>query len=297
MANFNSFKITDSGLDLQYKAQIGKTLEFSKFVLGDGYYTGSIRELNQLVNPIREEPITRLTVTGTGTTKKLVIGFDLETKNIATGFYLREIGIYAKDPDTNEDVLMFYTNSGETADYIASNASDNVAAKLINGELYISDIEEITAIIDSSLVYATQADIEQLNTAIEDLRITVENIEMPTKLSDLENDEGFIKSIPENYVTTDQLAEKVDKVTGKGLSTNDFTNEDKQKLDNLPEEIVVEETDPTVPQHVKNIQQTDINNWNGKAEVSQLLKLTYSTEELEPGVTPLATGAIHLTYE
>ena len=297
MANFNSFKITDSGLDLQYKAQIGKTLKFSKFVLGDGYYTGSIRELKQLVSPVREESITRLTVTGTGTTKKLVIGFDLETKNITTGFYLREIGIYAKDPDTNEDILMFYTNSGETADYIASNTSDNVAAKLINGELYISDIEEITAIINNSLVYATQADIEQLNTAIEDLKIAVENIEMPTKLSDLENDEGFIKSIPENYVTKDQLDKKVDKVTGKGLSTNDFTNEDKQKLDNLPEEIVVEETDPTVPQHVKNIQQTDINNWNGKAEVTQLLKLTYSTEELEPGVTPLATGAIHLTYE
>ena len=297
MANFNSFKITDSGLDLQYKAQIGKTLKFSKFVLGDGYYTGSIRELKQLVSPVREESITRLTVTGTGTTKKLVIGFDLETKNITTGFYLREIGIYAKDPDTNEDILMFYTNSGETADYIASNTSDNVAAKLINGELYISDIEEITAIINNSLVYATQADIEQLNTAIEDLKIAVENIEMPTKLSDLENDEGFIKSIPENYVTKDQLAKKVDKVTGKGLSTNDFTNTDKQKLDNLPEEIVVEETDPTVPQHVKNIEQTDINNWNGKAEVTQLLKLTYSTEELEPGVTPLATGAIHLTYE
>ena len=254
MANFNSFKITDSGLDLQYKAQIGKTLKFSKFVLGDGYYTGSIRELNQLVNPVREEPITRLTVVGAGTTKKLVIGFDLETKNINTGFYLREIGIYAKDPDTNEDILMFYTNAGETADYIASNTSDNVAAKLINGELYLSDIEEITAIINSSLVYATQSDIESINNAIEQLTIKVDDIEIPTKLSELENDEGFIKSIPK-------------------------------------------ETDPTVAQHIKNIKQSDITNWNNKAEVSQIPVITYSTQELEPGVSPLATGQIHLTYE
>ena len=274
MANFNSFKITDSGLDLQYKAQIGKSIKFSKFVLGDGYYTGSIRELKNLVSPVREEAITRLAVSGTGSTKKLVIGFDLESKNVTTGFYLREIGIYALDPDTNQDILMFYTNAGETADYIASNSSDNVSAKLINGELYLSDIEEITAVVDSSLVYATQTDIQNIST---------------------------------------QLENKVNKESGKGLSTNDFTNEYKQKLDNLAEEIVVEEEDPTVPQHVKDIQQQDITNWNNKAEKSDIptvptktsdlindskfAPISYSTEELEPGVSTLATGAIHVTYE
>ena len=33
-----------------------------------------------------------------------------------------------------------------------------------------------------------------------------------------------------NYATDQQLANKVDKVTGKGLSTNDYTNEDKEKV-------------------------------------------------------------------
>ena len=34
--------------------------------------------------------------------------------------------------------------------------------------------------------------------------------------------------------TNTLLADKVDKVTGKGLSTNDFTDEDKEKLDDIP---------------------------------------------------------------
>ena len=41
-----------------------------------------------------------------------------------------------------------------------------------------------------------------------------------------------IANLPENTDTA--LSKKVDKVTGKGLSTNDYTNTDKGKVDNLP---------------------------------------------------------------
>lgn len=66
---------------------------------------------------------------------------------------------------------------------------------------------------------------------------------LPTKLSDLTNDTGFITAtalIPiennmieiENDVVTLQN-NKVDKVTGKGLSTNDFSNSYKSKLEGI----------------------------------------------------------------
>ena len=48
------------------------------------------------------------------------------------------------------------------------------------------------------------------------------NITVPTKITDLSNDSDF--------ATTTQLDTKVDKVTGKGLSTNDYTTEEKEKL-------------------------------------------------------------------
>lgn len=46
------------------------------------------------------------------------------------------------------------------------------------------------------------------------------------------------------------LNEKVDKVNDKGLSTNDFTNEYKEKIDAL-ENAIIKETDPTVPNWAK----------------------------------------------
>lgn len=99
---------------------------------------------------------------------------------------------------------------------------------------------------------------------------------------------------------------KVDKIEGKGLSTNDYTNEEKEKLSTLEnyddsevralidtkqprgdyaleseiptkvselendEGYITTETDPTVPNHVKNITQNDIISWNNKADMSDI---------------------------
>lgn len=224
MANFNSFKITDSGLDLLYKCQAGKTLKFTKFMLGDGSYSGSIRDLSNLVNPVKSEDIKRLSIAGVGDAKKLIIGFDLTNEDVTQGFYLREIGIYANDPDTNDEVLVYYTNSGETADYIPAISTDTIMQKLMNAEIYISDVAEITATIDTSLVYATQSDIERVQNSV------------PAKISDLQNDTGYLTE-------TD-----IDK---KGYLTN--------------------ETDPTVPEYIKNITKEDIDKWNNGGNANILI--------------------------
>ena len=57
-----------------------------------------------------------------------------------------------------------------------------------------------------------------------------------------------------NFATTitNEIGKKVDKVEGKDLSTNDFTDAYKQKLDGLNlDNITYEETDPTVPSWAK----------------------------------------------
>ena len=68
---------------------------------------------------------------------------------------------------------------------------------------------------------------------------------IPTKTSQLTNDSGFITSIPSEYITETELnnkgyltqhqdiSGKVDKIEGKGLSTNDYTTAEKNKLSGL----------------------------------------------------------------
>lgn len=72
--------------------------------------------------------------------------------------------------------------------------------------------------IISSVIEKINANFTEVSTAI---------AAIPTKLSELTNDAGYVK-------TTDAAFEnKVDKVSGKGLSTNDYTTAEKQKLANV----------------------------------------------------------------
>lgn len=54
-------------------------------------------------------------------------------------------------------------------------------------------------------------------------------VDIPTKTSDLTNDSGFTTTSAMNAA----LANKVDVVSGKGLSTNDYTTDEKNKLAGL----------------------------------------------------------------
>lgn len=87
-------------------------------------------------------------------------------------------------------------------------------------------------------------------------------------LKKIENTDGIFTSLTYLNENADKIDEvlfnKVEKEEGKGLSTNDYSNEDKNKLDNLPVDPLTEETDPTVPNFVKNITEGDIKNWNDK---------------------------------
>lgn len=78
-----------------------------------------------------------------------------------------------------------------------------------------------------------------------------------------------------------KLSHKVDKVEGKDLSTNDFTDEYKTKLDDL-ENMTFEETDPTVPAWAKEATKptytADEVGAASKTELEAIIDDTQSTE-------------------
>lgn len=91
-------------------------------------------------------------------------------------------------------------------------------------------------------------DATNVQSAINELNSEKANIaDIPTKTSDLTNDSNFVSDsnyvhTDNNYTTTDKnivgnvtsnLANKVDKVSGKGLSTNDFTTAYMNKLSGI----------------------------------------------------------------
>lgn len=101
-----------------------------------------------------------------------------------------------------------------------------------NGGFVAEEIGKINAnFAEIESDYAKQTDIPTVPTKTSDLTndsgfITSAAIPtVPTKTSDLTNDSGFI--------TSAAIVNKVDKETGKGLSTEDYTTAEKTKLAGL----------------------------------------------------------------
>ena len=74
---------------------------------------------------------------------------------------------------------------------------------------------------------------EKLGTRSIDLSQYALKSELPTKVSQLTNDSGFQTSTQVGSIVDSKIVNKVDKVDGKQLSTEDYTTEEKQKLAGL----------------------------------------------------------------
>ncbi|BAE83962.1 phage tail protein [Desulfitobacterium hafniense] len=150
---------TNRGRMLQAKAQAGSPLVFTRLAVGDGNLgSGVIDELTGLINPIKSLDINKFKVMPGG---RSVVGGNLTNQDIITGFYWRELGLFAADPDLGE-ILYCYGNAGALAEYIPSPGGAEILEKQVDIVAIIGNATNVSATIDSSLVYVTQEDFDDL---------------------------------------------------------------------------------------------------------------------------------------
>lgn len=163
MGAFGGLILTNRGKTLQSKAQAGVTLEYTRIAIGDGQLgTTPILDLNALRHQVKSLPITNLKVFSGG---KAVVGTVWSNSDLTEGFFYREIGIFAKDPDLGE-ILYCYANSGELAEYIPPGGGSDLIERSLDIQVLVGNAANVTAIIDSSLVYATKPDLDALEQSL-----------------------------------------------------------------------------------------------------------------------------------
>jgi hypothetical protein len=150
--------ITNLGKVLQAKVLAGATLTFTKMKMGDGSLSGQLpTEMTALVSFKNDVAITRLERQATN--KTLVGGYYSNT-GLVTGFYFKEWGVYATDPDVGE-ILYCYGNADTAAEYIPA-ASSSVIEKYLNAVMTVNDASTVTATINNSLVYALDSELTKI---------------------------------------------------------------------------------------------------------------------------------------
>ena len=129
------------------QADSSKSLNFSKFAFGDGHLNGSLEiERTALINQKDTQPVTRLRVNGDNT---VTVGTK-RPGNAVGGYYLREIGLFATDPDNNNaEILYGYANAGDDAQYLPTAGSAEIVEKTVNVIISITNGTVVTATVST----------------------------------------------------------------------------------------------------------------------------------------------------
>jgi hypothetical protein len=137
--------VTAAGRALLAKAQLGATIAFTRLAVGDGYMpVGTLPEdMTGLTSAVADVPISRKIRDGDSTT----IGGDFSGGASAAGFWYRELGLFADDPDVGE-ILYCYGNAGDLAEYIPPVGGAYAVEKSVDVITVISSSLTVTAYID-----------------------------------------------------------------------------------------------------------------------------------------------------
>ena len=151
MAKFNGFILTEKGRELLAKGLSGETITFTKMAVGDGTSLTSERERTALVNQITTLPILNINAKGNGTCE---ISALLTNKSVTTGFYIKELGIFAHGND-NVEILYAY-NISTSPDFVPPFSANNVVEIEYVDTIIVDQVANITAVIDPSITYITK---------------------------------------------------------------------------------------------------------------------------------------------
>ena len=168
MASFNGFVLTTEGRRLLAKALAGEKLVFTKMETGDGLFTGDVKTLTVLVNKKDDFNINQIENTGNG---QVLLKAIVSNKNITTGYYIKEIGMFAHGDD-NVEILYAYNKAIE-ADYFPAFNSSNVVEIEYQNYIIIDQAQNVTAVIDPSLTYLTKE--EAANRYVKNTQLAAKN--------------------------------------------------------------------------------------------------------------------------
>lgn len=155
MAQFQNMIITRAGLDMIAQSQAGGTLIFTKGKLGDGQIGDqSIPDLTDLINAKMSVELSSVTAKTEG---HVEVRFIVDNTDLDVGFFVREVGIYAKINDEGVEQLYGYANAGN---YLAGKSVpiDSIITKI---DLVVGNASNIAFTTDKSIVYVTLEDLEE----------------------------------------------------------------------------------------------------------------------------------------
>lgn len=160
MAQYPGITLTNAGINMIAESQVsGTALIFTNLKMGDGKLSDGedIKALTAVKNPLLTALVSSYINQGDGQIKARYV---VSNSGLTTGFFAREIGIYAKLGTNGAEQLYAYTNAGNLSDYIPDKSTP-VDEQIIDIYIVVSNANGVTVVTDSSIVYITKKDLDE----------------------------------------------------------------------------------------------------------------------------------------
>ena len=144
-------RLTDNGKAYIINALNGDGIVFTKIVLGTG--TPAAGPVTAVTAPLIEIGLTNIEIHES----YCVLTGKFDNANVISGFYMTELGVFAKNTE-EEEVLYAYRYQASEVDYIPSSDSGNVMETEITVIVSIGDAEDVTAVLIEGSLYASKED-------------------------------------------------------------------------------------------------------------------------------------------
>lgn len=139
MANWNGGILTNKGRALVAKVEAGTCkLALTKMKVGDGS-PGSVETLTDLVAPKQTISLSAIIPAADGTCD---VSGVLTNATLEKGFYLRELGLFATDPDEGE--ILYAVSTDTTPDYLQAKGGATSLALDVHMKIAIASASSIS---------------------------------------------------------------------------------------------------------------------------------------------------------
>ena len=157
MSNWTGFVLTENGQRMLAKAEAGKTLTFTKIKLGDGQVASGqdLTKLTALAHAVQDVGISSITPKDDGT---VVISGIISNATLDKGYYIREFGLMANDPDVGE--ILYAVMMDTAPDFLPPKTSPSVISEQYNIIMGVGNASSVNVIVDPAGL-ATMALLEQ----------------------------------------------------------------------------------------------------------------------------------------
>lgn len=168
MSNWGKPVLTKQGLKLQAKVDAGSRMQLTKCMLGSGTLSSgqSLENLTGLITPVQTLSIASISYSENN--GACVITAVTDNSNVSTGYYLREFGIFARDPNDGE--ILYAVAQDANPDYIPPSGTSAVVSQEIGVALSFSNAANVTAQVNTSAIATVTYVNNYVMSAVADLK-------------------------------------------------------------------------------------------------------------------------------